>query len=135
MNGRCAILDEIFFDGQIKSRNMSFIHHKRSRDVQQMTDGGLVLTQFYKVLRFLQPPKPLRSFIPQREGICCFLWFMSLIFGYIEFTLKQLLVMTNTCRLPDNAAVLQSPNNEIWIKEKPNLFNLVVWFLSDTCAL
>lgn len=41
--------------------------------MHQMTDGGVFLTVVYKVLPFLQPPKPLRSFIPQREGICCFL--------------------------------------------------------------
>lgn len=41
--------------------------------MHQMTDGGLFLTVVYKVLPFLQPPKPLRSFISQREGICCFL--------------------------------------------------------------
>lgn len=41
--------------------------------MHQMTDGGLFLTEVYKGLPFLQPPKPLRSFISQREGICCFL--------------------------------------------------------------
>lgn len=37
--------------------------------MHQMTDGGLFLTVVYKVLPFLQPPKPLRSFISQRVSL------------------------------------------------------------------